>query len=127
MLLAAFALVASGAPVGHAQSPVDTAFARKAASLSRTDRLARPGSLELTAEQKTKLAAITNRHADEGRAVGELFQTDPDAAMKRMVVLRAKMQGEVRAVLTTEQRAIFDRNVAEMNAQMNARMPAAPR
>ena len=46
--------------------------------------------------------------------------------MKRMVVLRTRMQAEVRAVLTTEQRAIFDRNVVEMNAQMNARLPMVP-
>jgi hypothetical protein len=59
--------------------------------------------------------------------VGELFRTDPDAAMKRMVALRTKMQSEARAVLTTEQRAVFDRNVAAMNAQMNAHLPAAPR
>jgi Spy/CpxP family protein refolding chaperone len=37
------------------------------------------------------------------------------------------MQAEVRAVLTPEQRAIFDRNVAEMNAQMDAHRPMAPR
>jgi hypothetical protein len=32
----------------------------------------------------------------------------------------------VRTVLTPEQRAIFDRNVAEMNALMNAHRPTAP-
>lgn len=128
-VLTALVLVgaSAGASAAHAQSPVDTASARKQASTSRADRLANAGGLELTPEQKAKLAAITNRHADEGKAVGELFQTDPDAAMKRMVVLRAKMQSEVRAVLTPDQRAIFDRNVAEMNAQMDAHRPMAPR
>ena len=84
------------------------------------------GGLELTAEQKTRLTAITNRHADEGRAIGDLFKTEPESAMKRLVILRAKMQAEVRTVLTVEQRAIFDRNVQEMNAQMNAHLPIAP-
>lgn len=119
--------MAGSAAVGHAQSSADTAAGRKQAAPARADRLTTPGTLELTAEQKTKLVAITNKHADEGKAVGALFQTDPDAAMKRMVVLRAKMQAEVRAVLTIDQRAIFDRNVAEMNAQMNAHLPTAPR
>lgn len=85
------------------------------------------GSLELTPEQKKKLAALGERHADEGKVVGQLFQTDPVEAMKRMVALRKKMQKEIRTVLTPEQRAIFDRNVSEMNAQMDAHMPIAPR
>ena len=125
-LLAAFVCVASSAAVGRAQSPADTVTGRRLAPPAHADRLASGGGLELTPEQKTKLAAITTRYADEGKSVGELFQTDPDAAMKRMVVLRAKMQAEVRTVLTAEQRAIFDRNVTEMNAQMKAHLPIAP-
>ncbi len=85
------------------------------------------GSLELTPEQKQQLSALAAKHAEEGKVTGELFQTDPSEAMKRMVALRAKMQKEIRTVLTPEQRAIFDRNVAEMNAQMDAHRPAAPR
>jgi Spy/CpxP family protein refolding chaperone len=81
------------------------------------------GSLELTPEQKVKLDAIAKKYAPEGKATAELFSTDPAEAMKRMIVLRTKMQKEVRTVLTIEQRAIYDRNVAEMNAQMDAHMP----
>ena len=125
-LLAAAALLAIGASAARAQSPVDTAARRKQAQAARGEGLASGGSLELTAEQKTKLTAITNKHADEGRAVSELLKTDPESAMKRLVTLRAKMQAEVRAVLTVEQRAIFDRNVSEMNAQMNAHLPTTP-
>lgn len=123
----ASALVAAGASVAHAQAPLDSLAGRKnAPSSARAERLSSAGGLELTAEQKTKLTAISSRHADEGKALGELFKTDPDAAMKRMVSLRTRMQAEVRAVLTPEQRTIFDRNVAEMNAQMNAHLPTAP-
>jgi len=118
--------VATGAVSARAQSTADTAAIRKQAQAARAERLSSAGGLELTAEQKTKLTAISNRHADEGKSLGELFKTDPDAAMKRMVVLRTKMQAEVRAVLTPDQRAIFDRNVAELNAQMNAHLPAPP-
>jgi hypothetical protein len=127
-IVLASALLASGARLAHTQSPVDTSTGRKNAQQSaRADRLSSAGSLELTADQKTKLMAISNKHADEGRAVAELFRIDPDAAMKRMVALRTKMQAEVRLVLTPEQRTIFDRNVAEMNAQMNAHLQASPR
>ena len=85
------------------------------------------GSLELTPDQKARLEAIARKYAPEGKATSELFASDPAEAMKRMLAVRARMQKEVRTVLTVEQRAIFDRNVAEMNAQMDAHMPPAPR
>jgi Spy/CpxP family protein refolding chaperone len=118
--------MAIAARLSHAQSPVDSVSRRKQAQ-ARAEGLASAGGLELSAEQRAKLTAITDKHADEGRIIGELFRIDPDSAMKRMVALRTKMQAEVRAVLTAEQRAIFDRNVAEMNAQLNAHLPTAPR
>jgi hypothetical protein len=128
-LLAVFALIATSASLAHAQSPVDSSARRKQAAPAHAEGLGSPVGLELSADQRTKLSAISNRHAEEGKAASELFRTDPDAAMKRMVALRTKMQSEARAVLTTEQRAVFDRNVAAMNAQMNAHLPvaAAPR
>lgn len=125
-MLTALALMVTGTAVGQAQSTADSAAGRRQAATARADRLSSAGGLELSPEQKAKLTAITNKHADEGKAVGELFRTDPEAAMKRMVALRTRMQAEVRAVLTPEQRTIFDRNVAEMNAQMNAHLPTAP-
>lgn len=85
------------------------------------------GSFELTPSQKAKIDSIGARHASEAKAVQDLFAIDPSEAMRRMVALRARMQKEVRVVLTAEQRAIFDRNMAEINAQMDAHRPAPPR
>lgn len=85
------------------------------------------GGFELTAVQKAKIDSIAAKHSAEMRAVGDLFSTNPGEGMKRMVALRTRMQKEVRVILTRGQRAIFDRNVAEMNAQMNAHMPSAAR
>ena len=84
------------------------------------------GGFELTPVQKAKIDSIGARHLPEVKAIGDLFATDPAEGMKRMVVLRAKMQKEVRVLLTPDQRAIFDRNVAEMNAMLNARMSSGP-
>ena len=119
------ALVVTLGASARAQSAIGAPAAQPAAAMKPSS--GPMGSLELTPEQKKKLAALAAKHADEGRATGELFQTDPAEAMKRMISIRAKMQKEIRTVLTPEQRAIFDRNVAEMNAQMDAHMPAAPR
>lgn len=124
--LCAGALILSSAVLARAQGAAVSPHTQ-APAVSVKPPSGPMGSLELTAEQKQKLAALGARHADEGKATGALFQTDPAEAMKRMVALRAKMQKEIRTVLTPEQRAIFDRNVAEMNAQMDAHMPSAPR
>ena len=78
--------------------------------------------IELSAEQKTRLEAITAKYADQNKRVRELMAADPAAAMRQMVAVREKMLPEVRAVLTVEQQAIFDRNIAELKARMNARM-----
>ena len=76
----------------------------------------------LSAEQKVRLKAITVKYADENTDVGALMAADPVATMKRMMAVRERMLSEVRAVLTAEQRAIFDRNIAEMKLLMDARM-----
>ena len=77
-------------------------------------------SLELSAEQKARLEAITAKYAGENRAAQELMATDFAAGFKKLMALRDKAAPEIRAVLTAEQQAIFDRNVAEMKARMGA-------
>ncbi len=123
--VAAVALVSSSAAVAHAQSaPPGTS--EQESRPARAQALATLGSFELTPAQKMKIDSIATRHSAEMKGVGELLATDPSEAMRRMVALRTRMQKEVRVLLTTDQRAIFDRNVAEMNAQMNAHMPSGP-
>ena len=78
--------------------------------------------IELSAEQKAKLEAITVKYADENKDVRGLMAADPVATMKRMMAVRERMLSEVRAVLTVEQRAIFDRNIAEMKLLVDARV-----
>jgi len=45
-----------------------------------------------------------------------------EQAMQRMLQERAELNREIRSVLTREQQAQFDKNVAEMNARMQERM-----
>ena len=78
----------------------------------------------LTPEQKTKIEEINKKYAPEQQAIRDAMQAGGDRAegMKKMTDLRAKMQPEIRAVLTPAQQAIFDKNVEEM-----AKRAAAPR
>lgn len=69
--------------------------------------------IELSAEQKAKLEAITLRYAEENKGGRDL---------KKMLAVREQMLPEFRAVLTVEQRAIFDTNVAAMKARIDLRM-----
>lgn len=90
-----------------------TAAANRAAA-------AQLGGLELTADQKARIEAITAKYTDASRAAMEGLATDREDGMKKLLALREKMLPEFRAVLTSRQREIFDRNMAEMKARLGA-------
>jgi Spy/CpxP family protein refolding chaperone len=72
----------------------------------------------LTAEQKTKIADINAKYQPEMAAVRELMATDREGAMKKRAEITAKQNPEIRAVLTKEQQATFDKNVEELAKRM---------
>ena len=78
--------------------------------------------IELSPEQKTRLEAITTKYAAENKSLYELMATAPADAMTKMMAVRERMLPEVRAVLTTEQQAIFDKNITEMKTRMAPRV-----
>lgn len=79
----------------------------------------------LTADQKTKLDAIRAKYAPE-MPTREAMQADREGAMKKRQEVMAKQNPEIRAVLTKEQQAQFDKNVEEMAKRAAAPRPAAP-
>ena len=114
------ALVSGGSGLAGAQAAATQQLGGAGAVRGRGNQ--QLDGIELSAEQKTRLEAITTKYADQNKRVRELMAADPAAAMRQMVAVREKMLPEVRAVLTAEQQAIFDRNIAELKARMNARM-----
>ena len=76
--------------------------------------------IELTDAQKAKVAEIQAKYQPELAAVRESMQGGGDraAAFTKMQAIRDKMNPEIRAVLTAEQQAIFDKNLAEQKARM---------
>lgn len=114
------ALVSGGSGLAGAQAAATQQLGGAGAVRGRGNQ--QLDGIELSAEQKTRLEAITAKYADQNKRVRELMAADPAAAMRQMVAVREKMLPEVRAVLTAEQQAIFDRNIAELKARMNARM-----
>ncbi len=117
-MLAGVAAVASAQSGGAVQSGAGT---------GRRPTLQLNG-LELTESQKSRLAEIQRKYQPEMAAIREGMQNGGDQAevMHKLMELRERSSTEMRAILTTEQQAVFDKNVAEMKAQMDARMRAAP-
>jgi Spy/CpxP family protein refolding chaperone len=76
--------------------------------------------IELTDAQKAKVAEINAKYAPEMQAIRASMQSGGDRAeaMKKMQALREKTSPEIRAILTPEQAAIYDKNLAEQKARM---------
>jgi len=115
------ALVIGTATAAHAQAAASTPATPQQGTRARGNT-ALVGGIELSEAQKTKLEAISAKYADQSKAAREAMATDPADGMKKMMAVRDKMVPEVRAVLTTEQQAIFDKNVAEMKVRMGGMM-----
>jgi Spy/CpxP family protein refolding chaperone len=76
--------------------------------------------ITLTDAQQAKFTEINTKYQPELQAIRESFQNGGDRAegMKKMNAINEKMYPELRAVLTPEQQAVFDKNVAERKARM---------
>ncbi len=70
--------------------------------------------ITLTAQQQAKVDSIENAYAPQMRALFTPGQQPDSAARARMTELRNNENRDLRAVLTPEQQAIFDKNVANM-------------
>ena len=107
---------------GQAAPPAAGVPQQSAPGAARVRGSQQLAGIELSAEQKAKLEAITLRYAEENKGGRDLMATNPAEAMKKMLAVREQMLPELRAVLTVEQRAIFDTNVAAMKARIDLRI-----
>jgi Spy/CpxP family protein refolding chaperone len=83
--------------------------------------------ITLTAEQQTKMDAIAKKYTDMRTAMMADASMDQDARRAKGMENRTKQMEEVKAVLTDEQKKVFDKNAADMTARMQqgGRPPAA--
>ncbi|MDB4878984.1 MAG: hypothetical protein JWL60_430 [Gemmatimonadetes bacterium] len=81
-------------------------------------------NMMLTESQKAKIESITRKYQPEMQAIYESMNggADRSEARTKMVALRDRMQPEIRAVLTPDQQAIFDKNAAEQKARLEQMM-----
>jgi Spy/CpxP family protein refolding chaperone len=81
--------------------------------------------INLTDAQKAQVKAIREKYAPlqlELRKSVQATGGPPDEATRtKMIDLQSKQAAEIRAVLTADQQATFDKNLAEMKSQMESR------
>jgi Spy/CpxP family protein refolding chaperone len=81
--------------------------------------------INLTDAQKAQVKAIREKYAPlqlELRKSVQATGSPPDEATRtKMMDLQSKQAAEIRAVLTADQQATFDKNLAEMKSRMESR------
>jgi hypothetical protein len=93
-----------------ANSSLITAAQQQTTAIDRC--LSRPTRIVLTIEQQGRVDSVRLKYETERKAVNEVARTQGDlAATLKMRDLDAKYQKLVRALLTPEQQAVFDKNV----------------
>lgn len=74
--------------------------------------------ITLSAEQQTKVDAIVKKYSDERQALRQDQSLDQDARRAKGRELMAKQSDEIRALLTDDQKKVFEKNVTDMQARM---------
>jgi len=74
--------------------------------------------ITLTAEQQTKVDTINAKYATERRTIMQDESLDQDTRRAKGRELMGKQRDELKALLTDEQKKVFDKNVEEMQARM---------
>ena len=80
--------------------------------------------ITLTADQQTKVDSIQKAFAPKSQELRAEMQNGGDRAelMKKMQAVNTEMRTAVKAVLTTEQQATFDKNVTAMEERRRQMM-----
>ena len=74
--------------------------------------------ITLTAEQQTKVDSISAKYMAARREMMQDQSMDQDTRRAKGREMMGKQQDEVKAVLTDEQKKVFEKNVADMQARM---------
>jgi Spy/CpxP family protein refolding chaperone len=78
--------------------------------------------INLTDAQKAQVKTIRDKYVPQLQELGKASQATggpPDEATRtKMMDIRAKQTAEIRAILTADQQATFDKNLADMKARM---------
>ena len=84
--------------------------------------------IELTEAQKAKLDEIQKKYQPEMMELRDQMMNggDRNELMKKGMALREKSGSEIRAILTPDQQAVWDKNAAELKAKMEQMQRQTP-
>ena len=74
--------------------------------------------ITLSADQQAKVDSIGVRYTEQRRALMQDESLDMDARRAKGRELMGKQRDEIKAVLTDEQKKVFDKNIEDMQARM---------
>ena len=123
-LVVAAALLVAGSTVAAAQ---DQPPAGRQGGGRPDPMVALMKDITLSPEQQTKVDSITKKYADLRTAMMADASLDQAARRAKGQENRTKQSEEVKAILTDEQKKVFEKNQADMAARMQqgGRPPAA--
>lgn len=82
--------------------------------------------ITLSAEQQAKVDSVTKKYTDVMMALRQDQTLDREARMAKNREMRTKQYDEVKTLLNDEQKKVFEKNLADMQARMpQGRPPAA--
>lgn len=114
-LVAVGMLLAASATVASAQEP--QGGQRPAGGRPNMAAMVMQG-ITLTAEQQTKVDSIMKANQDAMMALRQDQSLDQDARRAKSMEMRNKQMETLKALLTDEQKKVFEKNLADMQARM---------
>lgn len=117
-LVLAAAMLVVGSSVATAQDQPPRMGGRGVAALMQ--------GITLTPEQQVKVDSIAAKYGEQRRALMQDQTADRETRMAKSRELMTKQSDEIKALLNDEQKKVFDKNVADMEArrqQMGGQRP----
>ena len=115
-LFAVAALLAATSTTALAQDPQPQGQPQRGGGQNMSAMLFQ--GITLTADQQTKVDSITKKYSAERMAIRQDQSLDMDARRAKGRELMTKQNDELKALLNDEQKKVFDKNIADMQARM---------
>jgi hypothetical protein len=120
-----FAVLCSSVNKGFAQPPQGRGFPDSTRTAATVDSLTK--KLSLSKEQKEKVGKIYFAAFHESRKAFEKNQGDWQSMREARMKINENRDGEVKALLSDEQKKLYDKFLQEQREQMQRRMGGGPR
>lgn len=115
--LAAMLLV-SIATIAQAQTPQGQGQGQGQGRMGGRNMAALMTGITLSAEQQVKFDSLNTKNTEARQAMMADQTTDMDTRRTKMRELMTSQQDDIKAILTDDQKKVFEKNVADMQARM---------